>query len=150
MVMATCADQTRTCTIVTLEMLFTARDTDAVGQTQLIESSLPPGPCDRLSPAHRDRRGARPLTGWCGAHIESHHPDILIAATAQDAGIGVLHYDHHYDRLAEVLNFRKRLDSAAWLALPLIAGRDPPQVDRGVVELGVDALLERDLTQRAA
>jgi predicted nucleic acid-binding protein len=40
-------------------------------------------------------------------------PDILIAAAAQDVAIGVLHYDHHYDRLAEVLNFESR-----WIAPP--------------------------------
>lgn len=39
--------------------------------------------------------------------------DLLIAAAAQDAGAGVLHYDHHYDRLAEVLDFESR-----WLAPP--------------------------------
>lgn len=36
--------------------------------------------------------------------------DILIAA-AQEAGVGVLHYDHHFDRLAEVMHF-----SSVWLA----------------------------------
>jgi predicted nucleic acid-binding protein len=40
-------------------------------------------------------------------------PDALIAAAAQDVGIGVLHYDHHYDRLAEVLHFESR-----WIAPP--------------------------------
>jgi predicted nucleic acid-binding protein len=40
-------------------------------------------------------------------------PDVLIAAAAQHAGIGVLHYDHHYDRLAEVLDFDSR-----WIAEP--------------------------------
>jgi predicted nucleic acid-binding protein len=38
-------------------------------------------------------------------------PDALIAAAAQQAGIGVLHYDRHYDRLAEVLHFDSR-----WIA----------------------------------
>jgi predicted nucleic acid-binding protein len=35
-------------------------------------------------------------------------PDLLIAAAAQDAGIGVLHYDEHFDRLATVLAFESR------------------------------------------
>lgn len=39
--------------------------------------------------------------------------DYLIAAMAQDAAIAVLHYDHHFDRLAGVLGFR-----SAWLAPP--------------------------------
>jgi predicted nucleic acid-binding protein len=37
--------------------------------------------------------------------------DVLIAAAAQDAGVDVLHYDHHYDRLARVLNF-----TSVWIA----------------------------------
>jgi predicted nucleic acid-binding protein len=37
----------------------------------------------------------------------------LIAAAAQEAGVGVLHYDRHYDRLAKVLNFE-----SVWIAPP--------------------------------
>lgn len=36
---------------------------------------------------------------------------LLIAAAAQEAGAAVLHYDHHYDRLAQVLAFESR-----WIA----------------------------------
>ena len=46
------------------------------------------------------------------AHGERHHrvplPDLILAATAASAGIGILHYDRHFDRLAEVLNFRSQ------------------------------------------
>jgi predicted nucleic acid-binding protein len=38
-------------------------------------------------------------------------PDLLIAAAAAEQGMGVLHYDAHYDRLAEVLDFESR-----WIA----------------------------------
>lgn len=38
-------------------------------------------------------------------------PDTLIAAIAHESGVGVLHYDAHYDRLAEVLAFESR-----WIA----------------------------------
>jgi predicted nucleic acid-binding protein len=38
-------------------------------------------------------------------------PDLLVAAAAQEAGVGVLHYDRHFDRLAEVLSF-----DSHWLA----------------------------------
>lgn len=51
------------------------------------------------------------------AHSDAYHrisiPDYLIAAAAQDAGVGVLHYDHHYDRLCEVFHFESR-----WIADP--------------------------------
>jgi len=39
--------------------------------------------------------------------------DALIAAAAQDGAVDVLHYDRHYDRLSEVLNFR-----SVWIAPP--------------------------------
>ena len=39
--------------------------------------------------------------------------DALVAAAAQDAGLGVLHYDRHFDRLATVLDFE-----SVWIAPP--------------------------------
>jgi len=44
-------------------------------------------------------------------------PDLLIAAAAQEAGVGVLHLDRHFDRLAEVLAFDSR-----WAADPAELG----------------------------
>ena len=38
--------------------------------------------------------------------------DLITAAAAADAGIGVLHYNAEYDTLAEVLPFESR-----WIAL---------------------------------
>jgi len=38
-------------------------------------------------------------------------PDLITAAAAADAGIGVLHYDADYDTIAEVLPFESR-----WIA----------------------------------
>lgn len=109
---ATKADQIRTCTIVTLEMLFTARDADAVEQTELIESTLRQVPI--TASVQRAAIGAiRELSGrGAGAH-RIPPPDILIAAAAQEAGVGVLHYDRHYDRLAEILSF-----DSVWIAPP--------------------------------
>lgn len=37
--------------------------------------------------------------------------DVLIAASAESRGLGVLHYDQHFDLLAGVLNFESR-----WIA----------------------------------
>lgn len=39
--------------------------------------------------------------------------DSLIAACAAENGVGVLHYDRHYDRLAEVLGFESRWAAVA-------------------------------------
>ena len=50
-------------------------------------------------------------TAWSRPRIAFQCPTSLIAAAAQEAGVGVLHYDRHFDRLAEVLHFR-----SVWLA----------------------------------
>jgi predicted nucleic acid-binding protein len=39
--------------------------------------------------------------------------DYLVAATAQESGAAVLHYDHDYDTLAEVMSFE-----SVWMAPP--------------------------------
>jgi predicted nucleic acid-binding protein len=39
------------------------------------------------------------------------HPDLLIAAAAEAAGIAVLHYDDDYDRIAAITG-----QQARWLA----------------------------------
>lgn|GEM_PF-3170784 len=39
--------------------------------------------------------------------------DYLVAATAQETGAAVLHYDHDYDTLAEIMGFE-----SLWLAPP--------------------------------
>lgn len=39
--------------------------------------------------------------------------DYLIAASAQESGAAVIHYDHDYDTLAEIMSFE-----SAWLAPP--------------------------------
>jgi predicted nucleic acid-binding protein len=39
------------------------------------------------------------------------HPDLLIAAAAEAAGIAVLHYDEDYERIAEITGRAHR-----WLA----------------------------------
>lgn len=55
---------------------------------------------------------ARATPGHPGYHrVKS--LDALIAATAWDHGFDVLHYDWHFDRLAEVLGF-----GSHWIAAP--------------------------------
>ena len=106
------AGQILTCTMVTMELLFTARDADAVAQTEKIEAGLRQVPV--TASVQRAAIGAvRELSQrGAGAHRVP-PPDILIAAAAQEAGVGVLHYDRHYDRLAEILNF-----DSVWIAPP--------------------------------
>lgn len=57
--------------------------------------------------------GMRKLANNSDGYHRVSIPDYLIAAAAQEAGVGVLHYDHHYDRLSEVFNFQSRWIAAA-------------------------------------
>jgi predicted nucleic acid-binding protein len=106
------ADQIVTCSIVTMELLFAARDADSVAQTEKVQGTLRQAPVS--SSVQRAAISAvRELAQrGAGAH-RIPPPDILIAAAAQEAGIGVLHYDRHYDRLTDVLHF-----DSVWIAPP--------------------------------
>ncbi len=106
------ADQIVTCSIVTMELLFAARDADGVTQTEKVQATLRQAPVS--ASVQRAAIGAvRELAQrGAGAH-RIPPPDILIAAAAQEAGIGVLHYDRHYDRLTDVLHF-----DSVWIAPP--------------------------------
>ncbi len=98
------ADQILTCSMVTMELLFAARDTDAVAQTEKVEATLRQVPV--TASVQRAAIGAiRELARQSAGAHRIPPPDLLIAAAAQEAGAGVLHYDRHYDRLSEVLNF---------------------------------------------
>jgi predicted nucleic acid-binding protein len=55
-------------------------------------------------------KAAAAAQGAAGAH-RVRIPDALIAAAAADCGFSVLHYDHHFDRLATVLSF-----DSQWIA----------------------------------
>jgi len=111
-VVAVEADQIATCSIVTMEMLYSARNASDVAETEMIEASLRQIPL--TVSVQRTAIGAvRELAGQgAGAH-RIPPPDILIAAAAQEAGVGVLHYDRHYDKLCKVLNFQ-----SIWIAPP--------------------------------
>ena len=106
------ADRIVTCSIVTMELLFAARDADGVAQVEKLQATLRQAPV--TASVQRAAIGAvRDLArqGACAHRIPP--PDILIAAAAQESGMGVLHYDRHYDRLTDVLNF-----DSVWIAPP--------------------------------
>lgn len=106
------ADQLATCSIVTMELLYSARDREGIELTEKIEASFRQVPV--TASVQRAAIGAvRELAEHGAGYHRVPPPDALIAAAAQDAGIGVLHYDHHYDRLAEVLDF-----ASVWIAPP--------------------------------
>jgi predicted nucleic acid-binding protein len=100
--------QIATCAIVNLELLFSTRDGQsfdalAADLAQMRDVPITRSVTNAALQAFRDLAHVHPLY-----HRSVKLADLLIAAAAQDAGTGVLHYDEHFDRLAAVLNFESR------------------------------------------
>lgn len=98
--------------IVAMELVFDARDATQVAALEerysaLREAQLDRGVVDAARTAQRELAAIGPL------HHRVPIADVLIAAAAAERGAGVLHYDAHFDRLAEVLAFESR-----WVAEP--------------------------------
>ena len=105
------ARQIATGPIVKLELLYSARDGARFDQLETDLAQLRDVPITRsvtnaALTAFRDLAHAGPLH-----HRSVSLPDLLIAASAQDAALGVLHYDEDFDVLAHVLGFESR-----WIA----------------------------------
>ena len=92
------------------EMLQTARNRREFERLEKMLDALPPArfPGSLWAVA---RDATRALAGRQSGYHRVSIADALIAAAAQENALGVLHYDHHYDRLAEVLVFESR-----WIA----------------------------------
>ena len=96
--------------IITLELLYSEPDAHRVEAREAELSTIRSLPLSQANAraatqALRDLARLEP-----GAHRVP-PVDLLIAAAAQQAGAGVLHYDRHFDRLARVLGFESR-----WIA----------------------------------
>jgi len=103
--------QIATCPIVNLELLYSARDREEFDDIAASLAQLRDVPLTR-SVTNAAQRAYRELAALGPRNQRSVRlPDLLIAACAQDSGIGVLHYDEDFDRLAEVLAFESR-----WIA----------------------------------
>jgi predicted nucleic acid-binding protein len=98
------AGQIATCSIVTLELLYSARNAQELAILESEQALLRDVPVTVSA-----QRAAIGSLRELAAHGAGQHrvpiADALIAAAAQDAGVDVLHYDRHYDRLAQVLGF---------------------------------------------
>lgn len=96
------ADSLATCTVVRLEILYSARSADDYDRlfTELLAlHQLPCGAQEHERALEVQRRLAR----RGGLHHRSVKiPDLLIAATAEAAGAVLWHYDEDYDRIAEI------------------------------------------------
>src|SRR5438046_6100086 len=100
--------QIATCPIVSLELLYSARDGAGFDRLAADLAQLGDVPITR-SVANAALGALRKL-----AHAPSPRhravklPDLLIAAAAQDASLGVLHYDEHFHLVASAPTFEIR------------------------------------------
>lgn len=98
--------------MVRLEILFSARDGKQFDAKSEELSALASAPLTR-SVLRAAELGMRTLAHRSAGAQRIPLVDYLIAAAAQETGAAVLHYDHDYDTLAEVMEFE-----SAWLAPP--------------------------------
>jgi len=101
------------CPVITLELLFDAPDREHVEAVATVIAGLRQAPING-SVTNAAIRAVQDLAanGSAGAH-RVRVPDALVAAAAAERGFAVLHYDHHFDKLATVLHFRSQ-----WIAPP--------------------------------
>jgi predicted nucleic acid-binding protein len=94
------AGDVATCTVVDLELLFSARNHAELIAIRSERSAFEAVP---IVQADFDR-AADVMEGLAsaGRHRAAGIPDLLIAAVAERAGLTVLHYDEDFDRIAEV------------------------------------------------
>jgi len=109
---AAVSGQIATCPVVMMEVLYSAPDVTVFEQVEVDLRSLRDIPITR-SVTQAAIAAMRELARRRPGYHRVNPADALIGAAAQDAGLGVLHYDRHYDRLAEVLDFESR-----WIAPP--------------------------------
>ncbi len=100
-----------TCDMVRLELLYSARNAQEFAEIRDELDALVDCPI-REEQWQRALWVYEQLSAQGGAHQRSvKHPDLLIAAAAEGAGMAVVHYDEDYDRIAEVTGQPTR-----WLA----------------------------------
>ncbi len=112
------------CPVVALELLAAARDEVAFGELEAALAALPQAPVRRAAGsaaigASRDLRARRRIPA----------ADYLIAAAAAERGIGVLHYDRHFDALCQTLGIQ-----SIWIAEPGATRQRPSCI--GVLDSG--------------
>jgi predicted nucleic acid-binding protein len=100
-----------TCDMVRLELLHSARNANEFRALRQDLEALPDCPIGK----HEWERALdvyERLAHEGGLHHRAvRHPDLLIAAAAEAAGVAVLHYDEDYDRIAAITG-----QDVRWLA----------------------------------
>ena len=103
--------QIATCDMVRLELLYSARNDTEFTSLRSELDALPNCPIG-VSEWERALEVYEQLARLGGLHHRSvRHPDLLIAAAAEFAGLPVLHYDEDYDRIADITS-----QDVRWLA----------------------------------
>ncbi len=103
--------QIATCDMVRLELLYSARNAREFAELRGELAALADCP---IGPERWQRAlwVYEQLSTRGAAHQRAvKHPDLLIAAAAEAAGVAVVHYDEDYDRIAEITGQATR-----WLA----------------------------------
>lgn len=103
--------QIATCPIVTRELLYSARDGESFDALAADLAQIRDIPITRSVTNAAQRALGKLAHMRPPRHRSVPLPDLLIAAAAEDAGVGVLHYDEDFDRLTGVLDFESR-----WIA----------------------------------
>jgi predicted nucleic acid-binding protein len=93
--------------VVKLELLYSTRNEAEFGEVERRLDDMREAPLDR-SVTRSAVVAMRELAAIGPLHHRVPVTDALIAAAATARGIGVLHYDEHFDRLATVLGFDSR------------------------------------------
>lgn len=94
--------QVATCNMVRLELLYSTRNATEFAALRSELDALPNCPIG-IDQWQRALEVYERLARQSGLHHRAvRHPDLLIAAAAENAGIPVLHYDEDYDRIAAI------------------------------------------------
>jgi predicted nucleic acid-binding protein len=100
-----------TCDMVRLELLYSAQNATEFKALRHDLQALPNCPVEKKQ-WERALDIYEQLSSQGGLHHRAvKHPDLLIAAAAEAAGVTVLHYDEDYDRIAAITG-----QPARWLA----------------------------------
>ena len=105
------AGEIAVCDMVVLELLHSARNLD---EFERLEDALGAMPWVTIEAGDwgRARNVYRALAGRAGAFQRSvKHPDLLIAAAAERAGLAIVHYDEDYEVIASITG-----QPARWVA----------------------------------
>jgi hypothetical protein len=106
------ADRLRISPAVRLEILISARDGDSFDTLAEQLSALRPASLS-VSVLRAAEEAMSALAHRSAGTHRIPIVDYLLAAAAQEAGAAVIHYDHDYDTLAQVMEFE-----SIWLAPP--------------------------------